>query len=341
MNPRHRYRIRAAAFVACMAIVAAGATEGVIAATGLTRSSNADGTGASRGTSAPSADTDSTGSRTRNTATDVDLHHLPLGDGKYTSSGPRKGYAYNCQTDFYGGGAFRQGPWIDSATGTWDKTEKIWVRGSVRWSSRFSAKASGSALKLSGNGLPSNATGIFPVQSSDPAYQYDRNPNSIRSYGLSVWLPRNPTAAATPSCIGGTVGVAKDGVPIYSAFDAGGRDAVATEIQDRNGGHPEITGQYHYHDIPSSLIDPKSSARAQLVGWALDGYGIYVERDSSGNRHSSADLDACHGTTSRVRWHGKTQRVYHYVATEDFPYTVACFKGTPITSATGLRIGPA
>ena len=32
-------------------------------------------------------------------------------------------------------------------------------------------------------------------------------------------------------------------------------------------------------------------------------------------------------------------RMYHYDATLDFPYLVGCFKGTPITSATGLGIG--
>ena len=65
------------------------------------------------------------------------------------------------------------------------------------------------------------------------------------------------------------------GIPIYSAFDAGGRDAVATEVQDGCDAHPEITGQYHYH----------------------------------------------------------------YVATLDFPYLVACYRGTAITEAEGLAIG--
>jgi hypothetical protein len=44
---------------------------------------------------------------------------------------------------------------------------------------------------------------------------------------------------------------------------------------------------------------------------------------------TNADLDACHGTTSKVMWNGKKVRMYHYVATWEFPYTVGCFRGTP------------
>ena len=42
--------------------------------------------------------------------------------------------------------------------------------------------------------------------------------------------------AASPSCVGGTIGVSVLGVPIYSAFDAGGRDAAAHEVQDECDG---------------------------------------------------------------------------------------------------------
>jgi hypothetical protein len=99
----------------------------------------------------------------------LNVHRLPLGDGKYLTRA-RSGYVYSCQTRFNGGGAFRNGPWIDEESKTWDLTRKISVRGSVHWPSRFSRAASSSRLRLSGNGLPPHATGVFPVQSSDPAY---------------------------------------------------------------------------------------------------------------------------------------------------------------------------
>lgn len=278
------------------------------------------------------------------TATPVDVHALPVGTDKYVTDGPKKGYVYSCITNFNGGGADVMGPWFNSGGTTYDLTKKVAVEGKVKWDSSFSEKVSGSKRILKGNGLPPDPSGVFPVQSDDPAYQYDRNPNTISSYTLAASLPADPTQASKPSCVGGTIGVAKTGIPIFSAFDAGGRDAVAWETQDRCDAHPEMTGQYHYHSLSACIAaqtdtggDPNSS---ELIGWALDGFGIYVERDSSGTMLSSADLDACHGRTSTVEWDGQQVEMYHYVATLDFPYLVACYRGTAITQAEGLRLGP-
>ena len=266
----------------------------------------------------------------------VDPTRLPLGDGRI-STVPKLGYVDSCQQTFNGQGAQADGPWI--GTTTWNSTEKIHVRGSVHFHSRFGERIVGSRRLLSGNGLPASPTGIFPIAASDPAYAYDRNPNSIRSYTLSVSLPAQPALAASPTCVGGTIGVSTLGVPLYSAFDALGRDAEAHELLDACGGHPQVSGQYHFHGLSPCWRDSALSRRTHLVGWALDGFGIYVEYASNGQLVSSAELDACHGRTSTVDWDGKEVRMYHYDATLDFPYLVGCFRGTPITSATGLDLG--
>jgi YHYH protein len=269
----------------------------------------------------------------------LDKTKLPLGDGKYLTQ-PKKGYVFSCITDFHGGGAFRDGPWIDSAAKTWDLTKKISVQGSVHWSSRFTATPKGTTLRLSGNGLPPHTTGVYPVAASDPAYQYDRNPNSIKSYVLAASLPRYPKVKSKPTCVGGTVGVMKTGIPIYSAFDALGRDAGAHEIQDACEGHPQITGQYHYHSLSPCISDKGSkSSHSSLVGWALDGFAIYGTRGQNGEEMTTAKLDVCHGHTHVITWNGKRVRMYHYHATLDFPYVIGCYRGTPIKHATGLSIG--
>jgi hypothetical protein len=133
--------------------------------------------------------------------------------------------------------------------------------------------------------------------------------------------------------VGGTIGLSVLGVPIYSAFDAGGRDAVSHEIQDACGGHPEMNGQYHFHSVSTCRHDVPG-VDADLFGYALDGFGIYAETGVS-----TADLDECHGRVSEITWHQQKVSMYHYVATDDFPYLVGCYKGTPVTTATGLRIG--
>jgi hypothetical protein len=270
----------------------------------------------------------------------VDPASLPLGDSRYTSS-PKVGWVDSCQTQFpaSGQGAQANGPWIGATT--WNETKKLAVRGSVHWSARFSATVVGSRRVLAGNGLPSSPTGVFPIASSDPAYAYDHNPNSIEAYTLKVSLPATPKLAASPTCVGGMIGVSALGVPIFSAFDALGRDAQAHEVQDACGGHPQISGEYHFHGLPACWRDAALSKQTGLIGWALDGFGIYVEYDAKGKLLSDAALDACHGRTSTVMWNGKRVRMYHYDATLDFPYLVGCFRGTPITSATGLAIGGA
>jgi hypothetical protein len=122
-------------------------------------------------------------------------------------------------------------------------------------------------------------------------------------------------------------------VAIFDALDAEDRDAVAHEVQDSCGGHPQQQGVYHYHAIPSCLTEGESKKKPSgLVGYALDGYPIYGPRGAGGKLLTDADLDACHGQTSRVWFEGRWQRIYHYNATLEYPYTLGCFHGTPQTS---------
>lgn len=184
---------------------------------------------------------------------------------------------------------------------------------------------------LADNVPTEQVTGTFPIAESDPAYEYDRNPNGIETKVVELSLPLKPTDADSPSCVRmGAVGVLKNGVYIYNAVDAAGGDAVANETQDVCDGHPDGNEFYHYHDIPSCLLEAALRAESTLVGYALDGYGIYVERDSEGNLPTNAELDDCHGRTSTVLWEGELQQIYHYSATMEYPYIVGCFRGDPV-----------
>ena len=74
----------------------------------------------------------------------VDPTAIPLGDG-YVSSTPKVGYVDSCTTSFGGvGGAQVVGPWIDTATKTWNDATKVAVSGSVTWpAARYSVKVAG------------------------------------------------------------------------------------------------------------------------------------------------------------------------------------------------------
>ncbi len=260
---------------------------------------------------------------------------IPLGDG-YVSTTPKVGYVDSCQTTFPSiGGAQTVGPWIDTATKTWDSLSKTHVQGSVSWpQATYSVTVAGGQRVITGNDLPvDHTTGTFPIASTDPAYAYDRNPNTITAQTIDWSLPEQPEAATTPTCTsGGAVGILDDGVLLFNALDGEGRDAGAHEVLDACDEHPMSAGELHHHSVPSCILD-KATGRSTLVGYAIDGYGIYVERTAAGALLTNTDLDACHGRTSPVMWNGTIQNVYHYDATLEYPYTVGCFHGTPIGSA--------
>jgi len=177
-------------------------------------------------------------------------------------------------------------------------------------------------------------TGTFPIATGDPAYQYDPNPNSITPQPVTIDANVDPAAAPAPSCLnGGPIGILTDGVFLFDALDAVRRDAGAHEALDRCGGHPAPGGVYHHHYVPTCIL-AGATGSSTLVGYALDDFGIYAERDPAGNLLTDADLDECHGRTSSVLWDGHETTMYHYVVTAEFPYTLGCYHGTPPTFGT-------
>jgi hypothetical protein len=256
---------------------------------------------------------------------------LPVGDGKYLTTAAKKGYVYACQgyarnLQVDPGGAQARGPWFVDHDTKYDVNKKLHVQGHVLWRADLSIKDKQGVRTIVTNDLPTHPTGTFPIQGSDPAYAYDRNPNTITGQRFTFALTDHPQYGS-PSCIGGTVGVMLTGVLLFSAFDAGGRDAGAWEVQDSCDGHPQQRGVYHYHTLSTCITDVGVK---DVIGWALDGFPITGPKVGKHNVLTTADLDACHGITGPVHLDGKNVLTYHYVMTEDFPYSISCFRGTPI-----------
>ena len=261
-----------------------------------------------------------------NVVTAHDLSRLPLGDNKI-SSGPKKGWIWACRVDPNAGGAHKNGTWIKS-DGSYDFNEKAVVPGNVTWSNRLSIKVENGKRIISANDLPSHATGTFPIPSSSDAYKFDTNPNRIREQNIMLEIPANPELASTPSCAPGAVGILLSGVVLFNALDAPGRDAVAHETQDKCQGHPQESGVYHYHSVSTCVDDEhEPGTHSSLVGYMVDGFGIYGRYGEDGKELTSADLDECHGHTHNIEWNGRQVNMYHYHATWDFPYSAGCMRG--------------
>lgn len=257
---------------------------------------------------------------------------LPVGDKKYSAFAAKQGYIYACSQyaqnleSGTGGGASTRGPWLNADGTTYDINKKAHVSGSVTWTPKFSDTVNGTTRTIVSNNLPNHPTGVFPIQSGDPAYADDHNPNSIASQNFTYALAASPTYGG-PNCMGGQVGVMLTGVALFSAFDAEGRDAGAWEVQDDCSGHPEKTGEYHYHTLSSCI---KDTSVQTVIGFALDGFPITGPKVGEGNVLTTSDLDECHGITSQINLDGKPVTTYHYVMTQDFPYSVSCFRGEAI-----------
>jgi hypothetical protein len=267
-------------------------------------------------------------------AQNIDLKQIPLGDGRI-STAPTIGSVWSCRPPGGDGigGAHAQGQWIH-ADGTYDLTAKPTVDGNVQWPSQFKIVATQEQRTIVGNRLPQHLTGKFPIDPQDDAYAFDRNPNTITPAALQFNLPTMPKVAVQASCLPmGEIGVLVSGSYFFNALDAAGQDAVAHEIQDSCQGHPEITGAYHYHSVTTCLDKQDvGKGHSRLLGYALDGFGIYGHRGQQGKDLINADLDECHGHTHQIDWEQRSIELYHYHATWEYPYTLGCFRGEVMAS---------
>lgn len=149
-------------------------------------------------------------------------------------------------------------------------------------------------------------------------YTFAKNPNAIASQTLTFKIPLAPAVAtnhaATPM---GPIGVSINGVPFFNQYAAGGA-ALGNEIVsfDQWWGHPQMTGQYHYHVEPKYLTTVKASKSA-LLGFLLDGFPVYGPLEN-GKTLVSADLDTYHGHTGATAEY--PNGIYHYHISADAPY---------------------
>ena len=139
---------------------------------------------------------------------------------------------------------------------------------------------------IEANGIPEHETGRFPNR---------HNPNDIRPQTYRYRVPLHPQANDTPTSVAGQpMGVALNGV----VFDPGTAenwtpqglrrggppsawvyDALSSKIDlglDKNNAHVQPSGAYHYHGIPTGLVERLGGFdQVLLLGYAADGFPIY------------------------------------------------------------------
>jgi hypothetical protein len=247
---------------------------------------------------------------------------------------------------------------------------------------RVSVMVRNGTRRIRSNGLPNHATGSFPNAN---------NPNTISSQNYDYSLPTSPKrqSGIESYSLPQPFGIAVNGVlfdPLAAewfnrdprsgwSYDAmGGGISLGLDV---NHAHVQPTGAYHYHGTPTGLAEVLGGGRhSPLVGWAGDGFPIYLNRGyrkpgskssgvkalrssyvlKSGTRGSgpggdhdgtfnedweyrrgTGDLDAANG---RFQVTPEFPRgTYCYILTSTFPVIPRAFRGAIAT--TFVKSGPA
>lgn len=203
----------------------------------------------------------------------------------------------------------------------------------------LSMTSDGTTITITTNGLPDHKSVYYPT--SDSKFEafsgltfanltFAKNPNSIATQSLTFKIPLKPAVNATHQATPlGPIGIAINGVVFYNQY-AGPSQPLTNEAAsfDQYWGHPQNTGQYHYHVEPLYLTKVKVSKSA-LLGFLLDGFPVYGPEEN-GAAVTNAMLDAYHGhTTNTVDY---PSGIYHYHITSTDPYINGSgFYGTPGT----------
>ena len=194
-----------------------------------------------------------------------------------------------------------------------------------KFNSSVTISVSGNYVVLTTNNIPDHKSPYFAITDSRfEAYNgtntaYRKNPNNIVAQNITFKIPINPTVAnrhaSTPM---GPMGISVNGIMIFNQYAAGG-SALAREINsfDQYNGHPQMSGQYHYHVEPTYITAAKG--KSALIGFLLDGFPVYGPLENGETLTSSnPTLDVYHGHTSATEDY--PNGIYHYHITADAPF---------------------
>jgi hypothetical protein len=130
----------------------------------------------------------------------------------------------------------------------------------------------------------------------------------------------------------GPISIANNGVPFYNPYDAGGIDAPSSICFDDYNGHPQLFGEYHYHQWSPALDNMETDGHSGIVGYAFDGYPIFGPWESDGiDAHNLIvnALDGCHGHSDGIRGYHYHTSLPYAQDPNGFPWVLGCYTAEP------------
>lgn len=178
----------------------------------------------------------------------------------------------------------------------------------------------GNSVTFTTHNLPDHRSPYWPT--NNPLYEayngtntsFNLNPNRISSQNISITVPLKPSEASNKQATSlGPIGVSVNGVVFYNQYAGPNNQALTGEINsfDQFLGHPQQSGQYHYHVEPTYLTTQLGSNA--FLGLLADGFPVYGPVEN-GKTITNSDLDMYHG---------------HISATVDFPNGIYHYHITP------------
>ncbi len=149
-------------------------------------------------------------------------------------------------------------------------------------------------------------------------------PEYFKHQVTTFMIPKTPVYLSAYQRFGrGGIGLAFNGVkfdppaPLHAILEA-----HTLAPLDDHGGHVNPHGGYHYHAVTGSTKEiEQDDDHAPMIGYAIDGFGIYALLDKKGKAPSG--LDECGG-------HSDGTRGYHYHAgAPGDNQIIACLHGLP------------
>ncbi|MEQ8709764.1 MAG: YHYH protein [Rhodospirillales bacterium] len=148
---------------------------------------------------------------------------------------------------------------------------------------------------ITSNAIPDHSPGNFPNR---------RNPNAIAEQSLSFRVPLRPELTGRLTSVGMNVfAIATNGVPFDpSAAEWWQRDRnsgwqyepLSPSIDlglDKHNAHVQPNGTYHYHGIPTGLVEDVTPDRhSKLIAYAADGFPVYLRYGYSDPKDPSSPV---------------------------------------------------
>jgi hypothetical protein len=169
-----------------------------------------------------------------------------------------------------------------------------------------------------------------------------KDPTKAQTYKFTIPTTPKYVSSVTSTSLG-SIGVMISGAVLYNPFEGDGKtvamannftitnsSGITASFVDKCAGHPTPQqGAYHYHGLSTCVtakVD-KISKPSHLIGFALDGFPIYGDRDMKGKQLTAKNLDQCNGINGATPEFPKG--IYHYVllGTADARSSIACFHG--------------